>query len=83
MAQKKCEVSRRIPEAEIAAIVTEKSELAGANAKLREENAELKDEMDEMRAALEGLKAQLSGQRGLVYETRQRTGSTAQCATPC
>lgn len=79
LVQKKCEASRRIPEAEIAAIVTEKSELAVVNARLREENAELKDEMDEMRAALEGLKAQLSGQRGLIYETRQRTGTTVQC----
>lgn len=78
LAQKKCEASRRIPEAEIAAIVTEKSELAAANGRLREENAELKDEMDEMRAALEGLKAQLSGQRGLIYETRQRAGTTIQ-----
>ncbi|KAF8559821.1 hypothetical protein OG21DRAFT_1453262 [Imleria badia] len=78
LAQKRCEVSRRIPEAEIAAIVREKSELAAANARLREDNAELKDEMDEMRAALEGLKAQLSGQRGLIYETRQRTGTIAQ-----
>ncbi|KAG6376376.1 Hsp90 protein-domain-containing protein [Boletus reticuloceps] len=73
--QKKCEASRRIPEAEITAIVREKSELAAANARLREDNAELKDEMDEMRAALEGLKAQLSGQRGLIYESRQRTGT--------
>ena len=76
--QKKCEASRRIPEAEIAAIVREKSELAAANARLREDNAELKDEMDEMRAALEGLKAQLSGQRGLIYEPRQRTGTMVQ-----
>lgn len=74
--QRKCEASRRIPEAEITAIVREKSELAAANAKLREDNAELNDEMDEMRAALEGLKAQLSGQRGLIYESRQRTGTT-------
>jgi multidrug resistance efflux pump len=78
LVHKKCEASRRIPEAEIAAIVREKSELAAANARLREDNAELKDEMDEMRAALEGLKAQLSGQRGLIYEPRQRTGTMVQ-----
>lgn len=78
LAQKRCETSRRIPEAEITAIVREKSDLATANARLREDNAELKDEMDEMRAALEGLRAQLSGQRGLIYETRQRTGTIVQ-----
>ena len=78
LVQKKCEASRRIPEAEITAIVREKSELAAANARLREDNAELKDEIDEMRAVLEGLKAQLSGQRGLIYETRQRSGTTVQ-----
>ena len=76
LVQKKCDALRRIPEAEITAIVREKSELATANARLREDNAELKDEMDEMRAALEGLKAQLSGQRGLIYESRQRTNTT-------
>lgn len=74
--QKKCDASRRIPEAEIAAIVREKSDLAAANAKLREDNADLKDEMDEMRAVLEGLKAQMSGQRGLIYESRQRTNTS-------
>ncbi|KIJ16895.1 hypothetical protein PAXINDRAFT_168330 [Paxillus involutus ATCC 200175] len=73
LAQRKCEASRRLPEAEITAIVREKSDLAIANAKLREENAELKDEMEEMRAALEGLRAQLSGQRGLIYEPRPRS----------
>ncbi|KAI9571299.1 hypothetical protein HD554DRAFT_2016692 [Boletus coccyginus] len=76
LVQRRCEASRRIPEAEIAAIVREKSELAAANARLREDNAELKDEMDEMRAALEGLKAQLSRQRGLIYEPRQRMDTT-------
>ncbi|KAG6333959.1 hypothetical protein ID866_5127 [Astraeus odoratus] len=70
--QKRCDAYRRLPESEIAAIVSEKSELALANTKLREENAELKDEMEEMRAAVEGLRAQLSGQRGLIYEPRPR-----------
>lgn len=69
---KKYDAYRRLPESEITAIVAEKSDLALANAKLREENAELKDEMDEMRAAVEGLRAQLSGQRGLIYEPRPR-----------
>ncbi|KAI6028623.1 hypothetical protein F5J12DRAFT_806523 [Pisolithus orientalis] len=70
--QKKYDAFRRLPESEITAIVAEKSDLALANAKLREENAELKDEMEEMRAAVEGLRAQLSGQRGLIYEPRPR-----------
>ncbi|KIK30953.1 hypothetical protein PISMIDRAFT_669894 [Pisolithus microcarpus 441] len=69
---KKYDAYRRLPESEITAIVAEKSDLALANAKLREENAELKDEMEEMRAAVEGLRAQLSGQRGLIYEPRPR-----------
>ncbi|KIJ69236.1 hypothetical protein HYDPIDRAFT_24089 [Hydnomerulius pinastri MD-312] len=73
LAQKKCEASRRLPEAEITAIVKEKSDLAIANSRLREENAELKDEMEEMRAAVEGLRAQLGGQRGLIYEPRPRS----------
>ncbi|KAF9246273.1 hypothetical protein BU15DRAFT_70380 [Melanogaster broomeanus] len=73
LAQRKCEASRRLPEAEITAIVREKSDLATANGKLREDNAELQDELEEMRAALEGLRAQLSGQRGLIYEPRPRT----------
>ncbi|KAI6132089.1 hypothetical protein EDD16DRAFT_1689215 [Pisolithus croceorrhizus] len=74
---KKYDAYRRLPESEITAIVAEKSDLALANAKLREENAELKDEMEEMRAAVEGLRAQLSGQRGLIYEPRPRPTVTS------
>ncbi|KAH7889452.1 hypothetical protein F5I97DRAFT_1844460 [Phlebopus sp. FC_14] len=77
LAQKKCEASRRLPEAEITAIVSEKSALAIANTKLREENAELKDEMEEMRAAVEALRAQMSGQRGLIHEPRTRATTVA------
>ncbi|KAH7924575.1 hypothetical protein BV22DRAFT_1090648 [Leucogyrophana mollusca] len=66
LAQKKNEVSRHLPEAEITAFVSEKASLTAANARLREENAELKDEIEEMRAMLEVLK----GRKGLVSEPR-------------
>ncbi|KAG2041690.1 hypothetical protein BDR03DRAFT_890201 [Suillus americanus] len=68
--QKRCDASRRLPEAEIAAFMEEKSELAAANARLREENADLKDEMGEMRARMELMKAQIDGHKGLIAETR-------------
>lgn len=68
--QKRCDASRRLPEAEIAAFMEEKSELAATNARLREENADLKDEMGEMRARMELMKAQIDGHKGLIGETR-------------
>ncbi|KAG2158333.1 uncharacterized protein EDB93DRAFT_661000 [Suillus bovinus] len=68
--QKRCDASRRLPEAEIAAFMEEKSELAAANTRLREENADLKDEMGEMRARMELMKAQIDGHKGLIGETR-------------
>ncbi|KAG2157315.1 hypothetical protein DEU56DRAFT_763989 [Suillus clintonianus] len=68
--QKKCDASRRLPEAEIAAFMAEKSELAATNARLREENADLKDEMGEMRARMELMKARIDGHKGLIAETR-------------
>ncbi|KAG0705958.1 hypothetical protein DFH29DRAFT_235684 [Suillus ampliporus] len=68
--QKKCDASRRLPEAEIAAFMAEKSELATANARLREENSDLKDEMGEMRARMELMKARIDGHKGLIGETR-------------
>ncbi|KAG2078108.1 hypothetical protein BDR04DRAFT_1065222 [Suillus decipiens] len=68
--QKRCDASRRLPEAEIAAFMEEKSELAATNVRLREENADLKDEMGEMRARMELMKAQIDGHKGLIAETR-------------
>ncbi|KAG1754550.1 hypothetical protein EDB19DRAFT_1892526 [Suillus lakei] len=68
--QKRCDASRRLPEAEIAAFMEEKSELAATNARLREENADLKDEMGEMRARMELMKARIDGHKGLIAETR-------------
>lgn len=68
--QKRCDAFRRLPEAEIAAFMEEKSELATTNARLREENADLKDEMGEMRARMELMKARIDGHRGLIAETR-------------
>lgn len=68
--QKRCDAFRRLPEAEIAAFMEEKSELAATNARLREENADLKDEMGEMRARMELMKARIDGHRGLIAETR-------------
>lgn len=68
--QKRCDASRRLPQAEIAAFMEEKSELAATNARLREENADLKDEMGEMRARMELMKARIDGHRGLIAETR-------------
>lgn len=68
--QKRCDASRRLPEAEIAAFMEEKSELGAANARLRDENADLKDEMGEMRARMELMKAQIDGHKGLIAETR-------------
>ncbi|KAG1782696.1 hypothetical protein EV702DRAFT_397144 [Suillus placidus] len=68
--QKRCDASRRLPQAEIAAFIEEKSELAATNARLREENADLKDEMGEMRARMELMKARIDGHRGLIAETR-------------
>jgi len=68
--QKKCDALRRLPEAEIAAFMTEKSDLAAANVRLREENYDLKDEMGEMRARMELMKAQIDGHKGLIAESR-------------